>query len=255
MTHLLPHALIVWFFWLSVPAAAELIAWNDLIDKDAQSYNDPFLNLDYDQLNNLRTYATEQARIEDADRNEEQQVASIARLEEAANRLEAAGINPAELLSQRWVVAERRKRAATAVNPRLDGAQITLGGFVVPAPPAEDGTLVVYLVPERGMCSHVPPPDPNQMIRARISSDWSPSMLHEPVLLTGQLYAMDTQHTFHILDGNVPMRASFIMEVIDVETLDASKANAQKRNASIQDRAIRSRASRNLLQQEELRQK
>ena len=228
---------------LTAPVSAELIAWDDLVDQEAQTYEDPFLDLDYDQLDDLRAFAVETARLENADLSAEQKAMSTAKLEQAQAQLEQSGIDAEALLEQRWVVADRRKKAATAVNSQIDGETVSIGGFAIPAPPAEDGTRIVYLVPERGMCSHVPPPNPNQMIRARLSGDWSPSMLHEPVRLTGQLLAQETQHSFRIVDGDVPMQSSFVMEVANVETFKDLQANAEATNEWAQKLADDLRAS------------
>ncbi|GAB5512159.1 MAG: hypothetical protein Rhims3KO_35600 [Hyphomicrobiales bacterium] len=202
-----------------VTATAEQVDWADLLDQAAQTYEDPYLDLAYDQLEDLRTYAVEDARLEDAGLSDEERAISTTTRDAARNRLTAADIDADWLIDQRWVVADRREKAATAINPQMDGETVTLMGFAIPAPPAEDGTSVVYLVPERGMCSHMPPPNPNQMIRARVSGTWSPMRIHEPVRLTGKLQATETQHAFRVVDGNVPMRSSFIMDVQEVETM------------------------------------
>lgn len=206
------------FTLFSAAASAELISWDDLIDQEAQDYEDPYLALEYDQLFDVRTVAMERQRLESSDLTEAARVASEAELMEAESRLTEAGIDADWLISQRWIVADRREKAAVAVNPEIDGKTVSLGGFAIPAPPDPDGSTVVYLVPERGMCSHMPPPNPNQMIRARLSDKWFPSMMHEPVRLTGILRAQETQHVFRVVDGDVPMRASLLMEVSEIET-------------------------------------
>ena len=100
------------------------------------------------------------------------------------------------------------------------------------------------------MCSHMPPPNPNQMIRARVSGDWTPSMMHEPVRLTGRLSAEDTQHVFRIVDGDVPMRASFVMDVSTVETMKDLYSEVQATNDWAADLAARLRASGQLKSQQ-----
>ncbi|MEM6566319.1 MAG: DUF3299 domain-containing protein [Pseudomonadota bacterium] len=241
------RAVVTLSFALSdAPARAEVVAWDDLVDKEAQVYEDPYLDLAYDQIDDLRTVAMETARIENGELSDEQFAASEEKLELAGARLAEAGIDADWLIGQRWVVADRRKKAATAVNPEINGEIVSLGGFAIPAPPAEDGTQIVYLVPERGMCAHVPPPNPNQMIRARVSGDWSPNMMHEPVRLTGQLSAKETLHMFRIVDGEVPMQSSFIMEVAQVETLKDLQSNAEQTNAWAQKIADDLRASGHL---------
>ncbi len=230
MKQLLNLVVVVSFLQFGAPVAAEQIAWNELVDKEAQLFEDPYLDLEYDQLDDLRTIAGESARLGNTELVGEERSAGLAKRDDARARLTAADIDAEWLISQRWVVAERRKKAATSVNPEIDGRTVTLGGFAIPAPPEADGTRIVYLVPERGMCSHMPPPNPNQMIRARISGEWSPSMVHQPVRLTGMLTAIETNHMFKIVDGDVPMRASFVMNVDTVETMKDLRAQMRASN-------------------------
>lgn len=216
---------IAFISFACVAPASEPLNWGDLIDRSAQEYEDPYLGLEYESLADLVVVARETSRLEGAELSDAERNLSTQKIGDAKTRLAEDGIDADWLISQRWVVAERRERAATAVNPDVDGKTVTLDGFAIPAPPAEDETQIVYLVPQRGMCSHMPPPNPNQMIRARLEGDWSPSMLHEPVRLTGRLIAEETEHAFHIVDGIVPMRSSFIMDVSVVETMPVFTSN------------------------------
>ena len=70
--------------------------------------------------------------------------------------------------------------------------------------------------------------------------------MHEPVRLTGQLLAEETLHTVRIVDGDVPMQASFVMEVAQVETLQDLQADAEATNAWAQKLADDLRASGHL---------
>ena len=70
--------------------------------------------------------------------------------------------------------------------------------------------------------------------------------MHEPVRLTGLLLAKETEHIFRIVDGDVPMRASFVMEMAQVETLEDIQANAEATNAWAQKLADDLRASGHL---------
>ena len=54
------------------PARAEVVAWDDLVDKEAQVYEDPYLDLAYDQIDDLRTVAMETTRIENGELSDEQ---------------------------------------------------------------------------------------------------------------------------------------------------------------------------------------
>ena len=208
------------------PAAAKDLGWEDLIDVSAQNFEDPYLDLSYEQIDALRTiFLSRQSLASDALSAEDRGNVE-SKLSEAQTFLTDAGHDPDWLIAQRWTVAERRERAATAGNPAVDGQVTTLAGFALAGPPAEDGTPVVYLVPERGMCSHIPPPNPNQMIRVRLHEDWTPSYAHEPVRLTGKIAIMPTDEVFHVVDGQVQMRATFLMETSKVETLADMRAQA-----------------------------
>jgi hypothetical protein len=231
------------FAHVAGPALAELTQWDTLIDPEAQDYKDPFLDLSYEAIDDLVTIVRSTASLEDPGLSDADRATATQKLNEARARLAAEGHDADWLISQRWVVAERRKAAATATNPKISGAQVTLGGFAIPAPPAEDGTPIVYLVPERGMCSHVPPPNPNQMIRAKLNVDWSPSKLHQPVKLSGRLLSEETNESFHIVDGIVPMRSSFVMDVVEVETMPVFSSNVPDANAWATKLAEKARAA------------
>ena len=194
------------------------IAWADLIDETTQTYEDPFRDLNYQQIDALQTIVRNRELLNDPTLSEAQMADSAAKINTTLAELAEDGIDADWLIDQRWLVADRREKAATAGNPALDGQIVTLSGFAVPAPPNEDGTTVVYLVPERGMCSPTPPPTAHQMIRARVAGDWNPTGLHQPVRLTGKLSVKETRHSFRIVDGEVPMRAGYVLDATEVET-------------------------------------
>lgn len=203
---------------------AAALKWVDLIDPEAQSFADPFKELSYEQLDSMRTLARASGVLESASLDTTRRVETQEKIDAIVASLANEGVDALDLLEQRWVVADLRKRAATGGNPNIDGSEVSLAGFAIPGPSDKDGVSVVYLVPQRGMCSHTPPPNPNQMIRARIKSDWQPSVMHEPVRLTGTLNISPSEHTFNVVDGLVPMRATFEMVVTEVETVETSQA-------------------------------
>ena len=219
--------------------------WPDLIDMSAQDFEDPYRDMRYDQIDDVRTVLLQRNVLESGGLSAEDRAEAQTKLDDAIARLAAEGLDPDFLISQRWEVAERRERAATAGNPALDGQTVTLAGFALAAPPASDGNPVVYLVPERGMCSHLPPPNPNQMIRVRLTGDWFPQYAHEPVRLTGKLMIEPTQEVFHVVDGPVDMRATFLMAASKVETIEDIRAqgNAEATREWAQQMAERLRAS------------
>jgi hypothetical protein len=198
---------------LASPAvAAQTVGWSDLIDKVAQHYEDPYRALAPRQLellvsiSRLRERTTSSARTGEDQSTIEQQL----RMKEA--KLAAKGINVDWLISQRWTVAKRRERAATAGNKYVDGQVVIIAGFAIPAPADPDGTQVTYLMPERGMCSHMPPPPPNQMIRLRLKKGWVPDRRHAPVRVRGVLRIAPSENHILVVDGRMPMHATFAIE-------------------------------------------
>ncbi|WP_109310405.1 DUF3299 domain-containing protein [Ruegeria sp. AU67] len=201
-------------------AEIEYQEWSDLIDQSSQEYDDPFKSLSADQLGSLIETVRLKSNLESNSLSDKTRQGLEARLTSAEGLLIDAGIDIDWLLSQRWIVAENRKKAATAGNPRIDGQVIRLSGYALAAPDDPDGTKTIYLVPERGMCSHTPPPNPNQLVRVRLTGDWLPERLHEPVRLTGKISISPSERTMHLVDGFVPMRATFELEASNVETED-----------------------------------
>jgi hypothetical protein len=201
--------------------------WSQLIDQSAQDYDDPYRELSPEQLISLVTVGRLRQQVEKGEAIDEE------RLSREAASLAADGIDVDGLIAQRWIVAERRERAATSGNKAVDGREVVLSGFVIPAPVDDDGTATAYLVAERGMCSHMPPPSPNQMVRLRLPDNWRPRAIYEPVRVSGLLSIEPTARTVRVVDGPVPSRATFTLDVSSVETLGSLRgAEASKHQAA-----------------------
>ncbi len=181
-----------------------LLDWIDLPDPSVQDFEDPFRDLSPEQFDDvlfvvrLRGRSRQQAGT-DEERQKWQEL-----LSETEDALLAGGTNIDWLLNRRELVAERRRKAGVMGTPQFDGQTITLTGFVAPAPNDPDGQPVAYLVPERGMCSHVPPPPPSQMIRVRLKKDWTPNYVHQPIRLTGKITIDATEQAIVVMDGLEP---------------------------------------------------
>jgi len=76
-----------------------------------------------------------------------------------------------------------------AINIALDGAEITIAGFMIPLELFADGVSEFVLVPFVGACIHVPPPPPNQLIFVTTRRPWPRANLWEALLVTGRLGA------------------------------------------------------------------
>ncbi|MEP4803082.1 MAG: DUF3299 domain-containing protein, partial [Hyphomicrobiales bacterium] len=166
---------------MATPGTA--LDWVDLPDPSVQVYEDPYRDLSPEQFDDVLFVVRMRGRLQqDAGSAEERQKWQEL-LTETEDALAEVGVDVDWLLDQREFVKERRRKAGTSGNPQLDDQTITIAGFAIPGPSDPDGRSVAYLVPERGMCSHMPPPPPNQMIRVRLNGDWTPSYFHEPVRL------------------------------------------------------------------------
>lgn len=201
----------------STAQASEPIDWADLLDQSAQEFDDPYRDLSYDDIESLRAVVRTREALVQGGQTATQQTELEQQAHDAERKLLERGLEADWLIEQRWVVAERREKAATAGNPAIDGQRIVLSGYAIPAPPDADGTPIAYLVPERGMCSHMPPPNANQMIRVRLNDAWQPRLVHEPVRLTGKISISPSEEVFRIIDGPVRMNATFTMDVEHAE--------------------------------------
>ena len=198
-------------------AAQQAVNWPDLIDSEAQVFEDPFRDLREDQIDLLRSIVRAREKLSRGTATAEEVPEVESRLDAALTTLAEAGIDADRLIDQRWVVAGLRETAANAGNPALDGAEISLAGFAIPAPPEADGTATVYLVELAGMCSHTPPPMPNQLVRVRFDDGWMPAYMHQPVRISGRAVIDPSERVFQIVDGDVPMKATWRLDAVAVE--------------------------------------
>ncbi|WP_455218634.1 DUF3299 domain-containing protein, partial [Kaarinaea lacus] len=169
---------------IAAPANADEIEhmdWSRLIDQSVQDYDDPYRDLSPEQLVSLVTVGQLREKAEQGESIDKE------KLSRETASLAEKGIDVDELIAQRWIVAERRERAAVSGNKAVDGREVILSGFVIAAPADADGTPTAYLVPERGMCSHMSPPPSNQMVRLRMPDKWRPNAIYQPIRVSGLL--------------------------------------------------------------------
>lgn len=203
--------------------AATPVDWTDLKDPHATAFEDPFETLGIRQLRSLATVVQVRKALADNSVSGDVRRRYQERLNRAEALLAASGVDTEHLLAQREDIALKRAKAALSGNPDLDGQEITISGFVIPVQNANGDAALGYLVPEYGMCSHIPPPDPNQMIRYTLTTDWRAGQLYQPVLLTGRLALNQSRVPISLVDGYVEMIASFDMDVTDVRPLDGAQ--------------------------------
>ncbi len=214
---LAPLLILPFVAWLSAAEAADatptVTPWADLIDPDALDFDDPFREMDSDTLSYLRTYAKASERLQSDAMLPEARIRLQSRLEEATLALSARGLDPDQLLSQRWIVAEHRRAAAITGNPDLNGQVVTLSGYYIPWIQAVDGSSVGYLVSQPGMCSHLPAPPPNQLVRLVLPAGIDQAKLYDKVNIRGTLSLRKTTQSVFVIDGNAQLRSAWTLSV------------------------------------------
>lgn len=222
--------LAIWTVSGAQAFAAQAIGWNDLKDPVAARFEDPFDALGIAELRSMATVyrlrqwlANGSVAAKDLQRTRE-------RLDREEAKLAAAGVQTEALLSQRAAVSRRQVEAALKGNSDLSGKDVAIAGYVIPVLNEAGEARSGYLVPGFGMCSHVPAPPPNQMIRYRLPADWPAAELYKPVRLLGRLDLELSRHTINLLDGPVKMIAAFDMEVTDILPVVPEEGYAPRRD-------------------------
>ena len=209
-------ACIVGFLLLALPASATQIGadWSQLIDQSARSFKDPFKALTVSQLSDVATVVRLRQRLNREDLVEDEKAQVLARLELKETSLAKADIDYDWLISQRWIVADKRKKAAWSVNGQLDGQTISIKGYFLMAGSMTQKKLLTYLVPEIGMCAHVPPPAPNNLVRLALPEEMElPEKLFTPVEIVGTIRSAPESVTARVVDGPVKMASAWELSV------------------------------------------
>ena len=193
------------------------VDWPMLADPKAQEFEDPYRDLSQPQFESLMALAQLQAALS-GDLADDERTVLEERASELSQGLQAEGLDPEWILSQREAVAERRQRAALSTNSDLDGESVELTGYLLVAPDMEDGAMVAYLLPDRGVCMHLPPPVPNQLIRLDLD------MLPEPLgpcisaAVRGRLSVDETAATLAVIDDTALLWSSWRLDGSEVVT-------------------------------------
>lgn len=205
---------VVAAFLAATPAAAEpeRIAFSDLADPLAMMFNDPYRDMGGEMLNELKVLVQLDQKLADAELDADVRARLEDRRAAAKEKLAADGQDVDALLAQRWDVARKRQTARMAINPIMDGAEVMLSGYLIPGPRDADGAWYGYLVSQVGMCSHLPPPPPNQLVRVKLRADQQAQTLYVPVQVSGQLRAEPSDQTIFILDGETRMISGWTLE-------------------------------------------
>jgi len=221
MTHLACLAAAAALAMSVAPVIAEEITriqWSQLPDPSAQEFEDPYRDLAPELMSDLISLARLRERAGGEGLTAEESRQTVAQTAELEATLQEAGLDVEWLLSQRWVVAERRQRAAVAANPTLDGQSAEIVGFLILAPPTESGEASAYLLPHRGVCNHLPPPPPNQLVRLVMKDVPKIKGSCFPAVVRGTLRARETRYEVTVTHDPEPMWSAWTLETEAVRT-------------------------------------
>lgn len=194
------------------------VSWPTLVDADAQVYEDPYRNLTASQMEMLMALARVQQLLSSGEWSAAEVEEFQRRVEVIEEDLESDGLDAGWILAQREAVAARRQHAAVATNNQLDGKQVELSGYFIYASALDNGELVAYLTPDRGLCMHLPAPPPNQVIRLVLENMPDPVGPCIAAAVRGRLAVEETRHFISSTDGPAPMWSRWKMDVHEITT-------------------------------------
>jgi hypothetical protein len=206
------------------------VEWSKLPDPSAQEFEDPYRDLAPEQTSDLMSLIRLREGLGGEGPTTEESRQLVARTAELEAALREAGVDVEWLLAQRWVVAERRHQAAISVNRSLDGQSAEIAGFLILAPRTESGEAITYLLPDRGVCNHLPPPPPNQLVRLRLEEVPEMTGSCVPAVVGGTLRAEETHHEVIVIDHSLPMWSAWTLETKVVRAVGSSTSIGHERS-------------------------
>jgi uncharacterized protein len=214
-------------------AEPEKIGFEDLVDPLAVVFDDPYRDMGPHLLNELKRLIQLDEKLSQKDLAEDERARLEAQRSASKDMLEINGQDIDALLAQRWDVARKRRNALFATNRALDKVEVTLSGYLIPAPQAEDGSYFGYLVSQVGMCSHLPTPPPNKLLRVRLLDDPKGQSLYVPIQVSGLLRVEKSDATIVILDGKVRMLSGWTLYAKTVERQENLDVNGVSSPAAL----------------------
>ena len=195
--------------WMAGARAEEprTLSWDDLSVKVSAADN-PFANLSTEQLIALSDVAglrTRKARGVTLTPEE------VAIEKKALTRLRQDAIDADALLAKRDSIAEKKRAAASAVNPAIDGKTIRIPGYVLPLEFSGSKVTEFLLVPWVGACIHTPPPEPNQIVYVKSDKAFEMRRMFDAVWVTGRIAGSGSKRSVQIVDGSADIDVGYSM--------------------------------------------
>lgn len=70
------------------------------------------------------------------------------------------------------------------------------------------------------MCSHMPPPPPNRLVRVSLPASLPITSVYQPVVIVGTLHAGRHDTSMYLIDGQVRMLSAWTLETREVAAVD-----------------------------------
>ena len=141
----------------------------------------------------------------------------IAIEKKALTRLRQDGIDVDGLLAKRDTIAEKKRAAASAVNPAVDGKTIRIPGYVLPLEFSGTKVTEFLLVPWVGACIHTPPPEPNQIVYVKPDKAFRDPAHVRRRWVTGRIAATGSKRSVEIVDGSADIDVGYSLRASLVE--------------------------------------
>ena len=107
------------------------------------------------------------------------------------------------------------------LSTNLEGKRIELTGYLLPVDREGDLVYEFLLVPVSGLCSHMPPPPPNQAVHVFPAKPYRLAEIYEPVTISGTLQPELEQTQLTILDGVSVVESGYHIAKAEVSKADS----------------------------------
>jgi hypothetical protein len=189
------------------------LGWEDLSVKVSAADN-PFATLATEQLIALSDVAGLRARKA---RGVTLTPEEVAIEKKALTKLKQDGVDVDGLLAKRDTIAEKKRAAASTVNPAIDGKMIRIPGYVLPLEFSGTKVTEFLLVPWVGACIHTPPPEPNQIVYVKPDKAFDIRRMFDAVWVTGRIAATGSKRSVEIVDGTTDIDVGYSLRASLVE--------------------------------------
>jgi hypothetical protein len=189
------------------------LGWEDLSVKVSAADN-PFATLATEQLIALSDVAGLRARKA---RGVTLTPEEVAIEKKALTKLKQDRIDVDGLLAKRDAIADKKRAAASAVNPAIDGKLIRIPGYVLPLEFSGTKVTEFLLVPWVGACIHTPPPEPNQIVYVKPDKAFDIRRMFDAVWVTGRIAATGSKRSVEIVDGSADIDVGYSLHASLVE--------------------------------------